>query len=124
MVLLIASCSKTTEDISNIDNALNQKAPTTVFLTSCPNETWDGDINHDCSGPPTNCVVICADVSSHVSYSDFTTAVKDGKVKDFYLNGAGMDVLPVNSGAYDDIINGNKTIYKVLQSNEDKYALY
>ena len=124
-VLFILSCNKKTELTSeNPNNIDNSKAQLGLFLTGCDNETWDGDINEDCYGDPSNCVVICGEVSSHQYYPDFVKAVKDGTSADFYENGHGMDVLPITTEAYNDLINGVTDFYKVNSSDGDKYALY
>jgi len=126
IILIFVSCSKKEENKfpdTGIKNNL-LKTYTSIFLTGCVDETWDGDINHDCSGDPTNCVVICEEVSTNLSYPDFQQAVINGTIADFYQNGYGQNVLPVTSEEYNSIVNGTKTIYKITASDVDKYALY
>ncbi len=121
------SCSKDSDSITKSNNIIdNSKAQPQqgLFLTSCDNQTWDGDINHDCESPASNCAVICGEVSTNKYYPDFVKAVKEGTSANFYKNGHGMDVLPITTEAYNDLINGVTNFYKVESAEGDKYALY
>ncbi len=95
------------------------------FDGGCDDETWDGDINHDCAPPATNCVVICGTRSANQYYSQFISAVASGTADDFYQYGNGQYFMQLSITAYSDLINGNRDFVKVTAaSNPDKYALH
>lgn len=94
------------------------------FDGGCDDETWDGDINHDCAPPATNFVVICGTRSANQYYIQFISAVSAGTADDFYQYGNGQNFMQLSISAYSDLINGNRDFVMVTAaSNPDKYAL-
>lgn len=93
-----------------------------VWNTNCDNETWDGDVLHDCFAPATNCVVVCGERLNSPEYGNFQQNVNSGNSSDYYTNGNGQTFLALHTGAYNDLINGYKKIVKVPVA-QHKYAL-
>lgn len=88
----------------------------------CPNESWDGDPLEDCYGSPDNCIVACSDVNLSPEYTNFQYNIDNGNSADYYENGNGQTFLPLKTGPYNDLINGDKIIVRV-PAGQDEYAL-
>lgn len=119
------SCQKENYTVIDQNNPVMTARSAYDFDGACDDETWDGDINHDCAPPATNCVVICGTRSANQYYSQFTSAVTAGTAKDFYQYGNGQSFMQLSQNAYSDLINGSRDFVKVTAAiNPVKYALY
>jgi len=110
-IALLISCGSNQEQPTNIKEK-PQLTATGAYWLDCPNETWDEIWGHDCSGEPTNCVVVCAEKPKS-GLTEYDLHVTNGTIADYYQNGDGQNFLPLREDIYNALINNQVTIVRV-----------
>lgn len=124
--LIFVSCSENglndSENMNGTTEIMSSFGGGGFWNTPCDNETWDGVYTNPCYSPASNCVVVCAEKLNDSEYSNFVHNINVGNSADYYENGNGQTFLPLHTGPYNDLINGNKEIVKVPAGNHE-YAI-
>ncbi len=122
-IALLISCGKNQEQPINIKET-PQLTATGPFWLDCPNESWDGDLNHPCQPPPNNCVVVCGEkLPPNLGFAEYDLHVANGTIADYYQNGEGQNFLPLREDIYNALINHQVTIVRVPSNSGVYYAV-
>jgi hypothetical protein len=122
-LISMISCDKYQEQPVNVKES-PQLTATGPFWRDCPNETWDGVLDHPCAPPSYNCVVVCGEkLPPNLGFAEYDMHVADGTISEYYKNGEGQNFLPLRDDIYDALINHQVTIVRVPSSTGVYYAV-